>query len=324
MKTYFVLRGDNEHLAEGELRALLEIYDPAATIRCYAMICVSSTGIETAAKISRRAGYVKESGVLIGVYDAYSREGAREISRLVGKDAIHVSVNKRTVSVEAVREFIELSGLRQGLTGLGGKRLVFSSGLAFVGIKKHLQNSGTMLKRSANKPFKRSLAVTPHVARVLVNLSRAREGSILLDPFAGTGSILIEAWSMGIRGIGVDIDWKLVRGMMLNLEHFKTNSILLLGDSQTITYREVDHVATDLPYGRGASTHGVEVKLLYKNFMDKLAEYLSKSGYACFMAPLWLEDYVDELISAHGLRLVGRYYDYVHSTLTRVISVVKW
>lgn len=324
MKTYFILRGDNEHLAEGELKALLEIYDPAATLRCYAMICTSSTGIETAAKIVRRAGYVKESGALIGVYDVYSRESAREVSRLVGDDIVHVSVNKRTISMETVKEFIELSGLRQGPVGLGGKRLVFSSGLVFVGIKKHLQNAGALLKRSVNKPFKRSLAVTPHIARVLVNLSRAREGSILLDPFAGTGSILIEAWFMGIRGIGVDIDWKLVKGMALNLEHFKTNSILLLGDSQTITYREVDHVATDLPYGRGASTHGVEVKLLYKNFMDKLAEYLSKNGYACFMAPLWLEGYVDELISIYGLRLVGRYYDYVHSALTRVISVVKW
>jgi len=41
------------------------------------------------------------------------------------------------------------------------------------------------------------------------------------------------------------------------------------------------------------------------------------------MTPLWLEDYVDELISQYGFKLTERYYDYVHGQLTRVINVVR-
>lgn len=322
-KTYFLLRGDNEHLAEGELKALLEIYDPGAVLQCYTMVCASTTRVEVALRIAKRAGYVKEVGELIGIYDAYSREGAREAAAAIGGGVVHVSVPKSTVSANAVKEFVEGAGLKRGFGGLGEKRFIFSGGLVFAGLKRYLQDTKAIIKRGREKPFERSLAITPLLARVLVNLSRAREGSLLLDPFAGTGSILIEAWYMGIRGIGVDLDQGVLVGMVRNLRHFGVHSIVILGDSREIPYRSIDHVATDLPYGRGASTHGVEIKGLYRDFMDKLDEYLSRKGYTSFMAPIWLEEYVDELISTHNLKLVGRYYDYVHGGLTRVINVVK-
>lgn len=323
MKTYFVLRGSNEHLAEGELKALLEVYSPRASLECYVMICTSTAELDVAAKITRRAGFIKESGLLLGVYSAYSPASAGEVAEIVGDKPVHVSVYKSTVSSKVVKEFLEAAGLRQGARVEEEIRLVFSSGLVFVGIKKYAQDSKSMLSRAKTMPFRRSIALTPDIARVLINLSRVREGEVLLDPFAGTGMVLIEAWSMGVRGIGVDLDWKLVEGMSLNVKHFKSNSIVVLGDSQQLSYEAVDHVATDLPYGRGASTHGAEIKQLYKSFIERLSEYLSKRGYACFMAPIWLEDYVDEMISAHGLKLAGRYYDYVHGALTRAVSVVK-
>jgi len=324
LKTYFVLRGGNEHLAEGELKALLEVYSPHESLECYTMICSSTAGLDVAAKIMRRAGFIKESGLLLGVYSAYSLTGAKEVAEVVGDRVIHLSVYKSTVSSRAVKEFLDAVGLKQGTRIGEEKRLIFSSGLVFVGIKKYVQSRKSMLIRTRNMPFKRSIALTPDIARVLINLSRAREGEVLLDPFAGTGVILVEAWSMGVRGIGVDLDWKLVKGMSFNVEYFKSNSIVIIGDSRYLSYEAVDHVATDLPYGKGASTHGTEIKQLYSSFVERLSEYLSKNGYACFMAPLWLEDYVDEIISTHGLKLAGRYYDYVHSALTRVINVVKW
>lgn len=321
---YFVLRGDNEHLAEGELKALLEAYGQKASLDCYTMICLCDVGNQVASKVVRRAGFIKEAGTLLGVYDAYSVEDAREVARVLGDSPVHVSVYKSTVEERAVREFLEVAGIGQRTRGIGEKRLIFSSGLVFLGVKEYVQDTKSMLHRAKCKPFKRSIALNPDIARALVNLTRAKEGSLLLDPFAGTGSVLIEAWEMGIRGIGVDIDWKLVKGMVTNIKYFNVGVIALLGDSRHLVYREVDHVATDLPYGRGASTHGVEIRELYRAFAERLSEYLSKRGYASFITPLWLEDFVDELLSSCGLRLAGRYYDYVHSSLTRVINVVKW
>lgn len=320
-KTYFVLRGDNEHLARGELKALLEITTGSFEVKCYPMLCLSTATTEEAVEVVKRSGYVKEAGVLLRVFDLYSPSDAREVGELLGGVA-HVSVYKSPASDEAIRAFLERAGVRIGVKGVGEKRLLITTGTAVAGIKVAVQNTKEMLERSRTRPFKRSIALTPDIARALVNLSRARRGSVLVDPFAGTGAVLVEAWSMGIRGVAVELDYELAKGMKLNFEFFAANAIPIIGDSRYVVFREVDHVATDLPYGRGASTHGIELKLLYRDFLERLSEYLSKKGFACFMTPLWMEDYVDELVDQAGLRLIERYYDYVHSSLTRVISVV--
>jgi tRNA (guanine10-N2)-dimethyltransferase len=324
-RLYFVLRGDNEYLARGELLALLEALGANASIECYPMICVTTSecGLDIAASTISRAGYLKEAGVLLGVFSAYSASDAREAASMVRERRVHVSIFKSTVSGDAVKAFLEAGGLRQGVARVEEYRLMFSAGPAFLGLKKYSVNSKSLEERARSKPFKRSIELIPELARALINLSRARRGDIVLDPFAGTGVVLVEAWLMGIRAVGVDVDYTLVRGMESNAEFFAANSVVIHGDSRVLVYRGVDHVATDLPYGRGASTHGVEIKELYRDFVERLSEYLSKSGFAVFMTPHWLEDYVDELVHARGLRVVERYYDYVHSSLTRVINVVK-
>jgi tRNA (guanine10-N2)-dimethyltransferase len=40
----------------------------------------------------------------------------------------------------------------------------------------------------------------------MINLSQVKEGSLLLDPFCGTGTILIEPSYLKINSVGVDID----------------------------------------------------------------------------------------------------------------------
>jgi len=326
VRLYFILKGDNEHLARGELTALLETLGVDIGVECYTMICVTSHthSDDIAALVMSRAGYLREAGILLGVFSAYSEKSAKEIAGLVGEKRVHVSVLKSTVSESFVKAFLETGGLKRGINGVGEYKLVFSSGLVFLGVKKYTASFKPLEERARSKPFKRSIELTPEIARVLINLSRARRSSVILDPFAGTGVVLIEAWSMGIRAVGVDIDSTIVRGMRENMVFFNANSLVVHGDSRTLVYREVDHVVTDLPYGRAASTHGVEIKSLYRDFVERLSEYLSRRGYAVFMTPHWLEDYVDEIVHAQGLRVVERYYDYVHSSLTRVINVVKW
>lgn len=322
-QSYFILRGNNEYLARGELRALLEIYDPLASLKCYTMICLSTTTISVAGKIMRRAGFIKEAGAIVDTYNAYSPTDVEGAALMVEDKTVHVSNLKSTVSNSVIKRFLSKAGLKQGFRGAREYRLIFSDGLAILGEKMYVNDLNKLVKDSISRPFKRSIALKPDVSRALINLTRAREGDIVLDPFAGTGSILIEAWRIGIFSLGVDLDYELTKGMEENLKYFRTPSIVVLGDSRYLTFREVDHVATDLPYGRGASTHGVEIKRVYSDFMANLSNYLSPSGYACFMTPIWLEEYVDELISRHELKLTERYYDYVHGSLTRTINVVR-
>lgn len=319
--TYFVLRGDNEHLARGELRALLEVFEAPLELECYPMLCLSKCTEEVARKLVSRSGYVKEAGRVLDVLDAYSESLATDLRRLVGTSA-HVSVFKSSLSERYVKTVLERAGLGTKTGKIAESRLIFTGGIALAGVKIAEANSRSSLERFRSLPFKRSISLTPDIARALVNLTRARAGEVLLDPFAGTGVVLVEAWFMGLRGLAVDIDWELVRGMKENFQALSVQAVPVLGDSTRLVFTEVDRVATDLPYGRGASTHGFSIRELYSLFTRRLSEYLSKRGYAAFMTPLWMEEEVDEMLVNSGLRLVGRYYDYVHGSLTRVVNVV--
>jgi len=45
----------------------------------------------------------------------------------------------------------------------------------------------------------------PQLSRALLNISGARPGRLMLDPFAGSGTSLVEAWLSGVDGVGFDI-----------------------------------------------------------------------------------------------------------------------
>ena len=128
---------------------------------------------------------------------------------------------------------------------------------------------------------------------------------------------------MGIRGIGADIDPELVRGMRWNIEYYRLkNQILLCGDARELSYLLVDGIATDPPYGRAASTHGLDVLEVYMGFLEKAYYSVKRGGYIVFMAPLALENEVDEILCRIGLVLRNKHYIYVHGTLTRIIYEV--
>lgn len=320
---YFVLRGDNEHLARGELQALLETYGVVERPLCHSMICIADLDVDTLDRIRKRAGFIKEIGEFVLMDDIYEQTNLNEVKeylKRLGESWVHYSVLKPVVTREHIHRYLsslcaDCFKIRRGIEA----RILITEDKVIVGVKKHRLKTRNP---TCKGPFHRSIALTPDISRALINLSRVREGEVLVDPFAGTGSVLIEAWFMGIRAIGVDIDWGLVHGMKTNLEYCGVGDVVILGDSTTLEYLNIGGVATDLPYGRGASTHRVDIKKLYKLFIEKLSGCLPRNRYASFMIPHWLEDYVDDILATTGLRLRHRYYNYVHSGLTRVINVV--
>ena len=66
--------------------------------------------------------------------------------------------------------------------------------------KKHFEES-----KPHKRPFFYPGSMNPKLARCMVNLSRIHEGELLLDPFCGTGGILIEAGLIGCKVVGSDI-----------------------------------------------------------------------------------------------------------------------
>jgi Predicted DNA modification methylase len=67
-------------------------------------------------------------------------------------------------------------------------------------------------RKNQDRPFSSPVSLDPKLARTLVNLSGIRPGEHLLDPFCGTGGILIEAGLCGVGIAGTDIDEEMVEG----------------------------------------------------------------------------------------------------------------
>ena len=91
----------------------------------------------------------------------------------------------------------------------------------------------------------------PRMARSIVNISLVTSGGHFLDPFCGTGGVLIKAAMGGADITGCDMDRFMVRGARSNIK----NPGLLLSDAAhlPIKDRSIDSVATDLPYGQSSS-----------------------------------------------------------------------
>ena len=81
--------------------------------------------------------------------------------------------------------------------------------------KKHFEES-----KPHKRPFFYPGSMSPKLARCMVNLSRVKEGQLLLDPFCGTGGILIEAGLIGCKVVGSDIYWKMKNGTSINLDYY--------------------------------------------------------------------------------------------------------
>lgn len=130
-------------------------------------------------------------------------------------------------------------------------------------------------RKNQDRPFSSPVSLDPVLARVLVNLSGVKPGEKLLDPFVGTGGILLEAGLCGIDVFGADMQDEMIEGAAENLEEYGViNYDLRKAEFSNIedVFNEIDFdaIVTDLPYGRASKKENEVVE----NFMEK-AEQLA-------------------------------------------------
>ena len=79
-------------------------------------------------------------------------------------------------------------------------------------------------KRDNARPVQRPLQmVSIRLAKILINLSGAKPGMTVLDPFCGIGVLLQEALLMNIDCIGVDLDKEMMNASLKNVEWIQKN-----------------------------------------------------------------------------------------------------
>lgn len=162
-------------------------------------------------------------------------------------------------------------------------------------------------RRNQDRPFSSPVSLDPVLARVLVNLSEAEFGGYLLDPFCGTGGILIEAGLCGIGVKGLDIQEEMVEGTQKNLEEYGIlNHEIRQANISEIerVFSDYSAVVSDLPYGKASKKTDEPVE----KFLDFLQDY---SGKAVFM-------YNQEELGPYA----ADYSVYVHKSLERFIYII--
>ena len=96
----------------------------------------------------------------------------------------------------------------------------------FSGIGKELHS-----RRAPMRPFFSPISIDPRHARFMVNIAGTKEGETILDPFCGTGGILLEAGLMGRKVLGNDWSLQMTTGARLNLKYFGLRDYIIGNDA---------------------------------------------------------------------------------------------
>ncbi|MFH1181544.1 MAG: methyltransferase domain-containing protein [Candidatus Woesearchaeota archaeon] len=153
------------------------------------------------------------------------------------------------------------------------------------------------------------VSLNPKLARAMVNLTGSNTS--ILDPFCGTGGVLIEAALMGLKAEGSDISKEMLEKAGTNLSYYKLKAKLQQKDALKLS-RKVPYVVSDLPYGQ--SSH-VEPGL-YKDFFKTLNKILAKKAVVA------LPYFSSSLLKGTKLRLEGHFKFYIHKSMTKHIIVL--
>jgi tRNA (guanine10-N2)-dimethyltransferase len=169
------------------------------------------------------------------------------------------------------------------------------------------------------RPFVRSYVVPSRKARWLNDLANVVAGGTVLDPFCGTGSLLLEAAKLGASVCGSDVNRDAVLGTAANLRAEGFVADLRVTDARA-RYADwgttFDAIVTDLPYGRSAAVRARDVETLAVQSLDATRHSLSPDGRIVVMAPSGvLPD------APKGLAVEHRLQERVHRSLAREIVV---
>jgi len=199
--------------------------------------------------------------------------------------------------------------------------------LLFVGAQGKLicvvdaiDNKQTFEKRKSHlMPAPHPSGMHPRLARAMVNLTGISKG-VLLDPFCGSGGILIEAGLRGLKPTGVDISTAMLERAKKNLDHFGVHAKLVHQDALKIG-KKYAYIATDLPYGKGAHAP----KGIIEDFLVHLPTILGKR--AVIGLPVWdgkdpLPE-VKRILTQRKLRVVDEFTYYLHQSLSKKIVIVE-
>lgn len=355
MQLAFELSGEHETLPRAELLASLDALQISHTIKLGAgriFVIEAQLASESAklVELARRLSMTHQVYEVLGQCELHDRElltmvESADLESVMGTGrtfavCVHFMEQNRLYPdrqalLKAVGECIAQRGYAVDLTWPAKTFvLLFTTDACFLcTLVWRIDKRQFGDKRPHARPFFLPGVIMPKVARAIVNLSGIRATERLLDPFCGTGGILLEGVMVGARVVGADIQRKMVYGAQKNMAFFSVPGELVMSDATRLPLRcdSVDAVVTDLPYGRASVVAGSGIP----DDEDARAEYLARL-YGAAMVEIHRvlkpgkravivsnSPSLPALTRGIGFLLCDEHSYRVHKSLTRYITVLE-
>ena len=171
------------------------------------------------------------------------------------------------------------------------------------------------------RAFFSPISLSPRYARGLLNLCGVSKGKRVLDPFCGTGGILMEAVLLGASTVGSDIDPRMVEGtrrnfLQLGMKEGWELQRMDVGDIERLG--EFDSVVTDPPYGRSSFANREDTGRLQSRAIMSAYKSLKEGGTLGIVVPD-----TGRLPHVDGLVLETHLTQRVHRSLVRNYLVYR-
>ncbi len=192
----------------------------------------------------------------------------------------------------------------------------FIGNAVYAGLRLWKNNNAFLQRKAQLRPGFYPASLDPQLALGIVNLSGVKKNALVVDPFCGTGGILIEAAFSGRKAIGFDISKWMLKKCTQNLEHYKIKNKVVsvtVGDATTFR-KKCAAIVTELPFGK--NTRSQDLVLLYSQFLSnaKKNTNILVVGFPDFI------DYI-KICRKTGWKIKHDFRWYLHQTLSKHVVV---
>lgn len=247
---------------------------------------------------------------LYGINNNLDPDFVQDVQSAVGKkvrDAGARKAKKVLPDITSVNEGIrELSSAIVAEKNVIDVQLLKSKDSLFLALTIATIPSTSFQERDLKRPYQNStISLSPRIARVLVNMTMLNEGQRLLDPFCGTGTILMEAAVLNINVIGFDKDSQKIKGTWQNINWLRdagrisknVHAKLQRRDARDLRFLDrdsIDAIATEpilipalkrFPSEEEAKDMLLDSFKTYKEFLRSAEYVLKRNGKIALVIP---------------------------------------
>jgi len=313
-RSLVLLSGEATTIPSAEARALFLAYDPVAKLSFPERRIIVAESEADPGLVAGRIAFARRVGLLL---DDPADASATVKGKKVRVSVFRTSPRQSKVDVDRVLRGldadIDLENPDYELTVVEGEKRYLALTCPRA-MKQDWHNH-----RPRRRAFFHPSAIFPKLSRALVNLTRCLEGQVLLDPFVGTGSILIEASEVGVEALAVDQTAKMCMGSLANMKKFAQSWLgVVRADAFSPPLTRVDGIATDAPYGRASSTRGRGAATVVQKALEAFPSVMVPGSRLVMMHPQHVQTETPPELAfeeAHNL--------FVHKRLTRAITILR-